>query len=223
MIEARRVFAKEDGDGISFLARRATSHPDPDVVVLFLAREKLRDVRLEGRERFPVAEEMRHADEQILEQGAPFGRVLAKEIEILRDAFERVDLETARDPAQDGSALVVRKIVPGLGAEIGQDFADRLFVGGIVSFLRDRLAAGGFLFLHVRLFRVRDFGRQFHPPLVADELEQPRWHLPNGQNPIDHPGADRRHRHAVVFGLVRVLRDRDPALGANVFQPDRTI
>ncbi len=41
----------------------------------------------------------------------------------------------ARDPAQDGGAFVVREIVPGLGAQIGQHLRDRLFIGRVVGFL----------------------------------------------------------------------------------------
>ena len=80
MLQPVAMFAEQHRDRVGFLARRAAGHPDADFVVLFLAREKLRDVRLERREGVAVAEEMRHADEQILEQRARFRRMGAEEI-----------------------------------------------------------------------------------------------------------------------------------------------
>ncbi len=159
LIDPLGMLAEEDSNRIGFLSGRATGDPDPDLIVGFFAREELRNVRLERRKRLPVTKKMSHADEQILEQRAALGGMLSEEIEILRNALERVDLETARDPAQDGGAFILREIVPGLGSQIGQHFAKRLFVLGVVSFLRDRLSAGRVLILQVRLFRTGNLGR----------------------------------------------------------------
>ena len=166
---------------------------------------------------------MRDADEQILEQRARLHRMRADEAEVLRDRLERVHLHAPRDPAQDGRAFVMGEIVPGLRAQIREHLHDRLFILRVVRFIRDRLAARRVLHLRVRLVRLRNFRRQLHPVLVADELEQLRRELRHRQHPVDHAGADRRHRHAVVLRFVRVLRDRQAALRADVFQPDHAI
>ena len=168
------MFAEQHRDRVRFFARRAAGHPHANFVVRFLAREELRDVRLERSERLAIAEEMRHPDEQILEERASFRRMRADEIEIARDRFDRVHLHAPRDPPQHRRAFVMRKIVPGLRAHIGQHFADRLLILGDARYLRNRLAAGRFLLLRLRIVRLRNFRRQHHPVLVLDELEQLR-------------------------------------------------
>ena len=137
--------------------------------------------------------------------------------------LERVHLHAPRDSAQDRRALVMGEIVPGLRAQIREHLHDRLFILRVARFVRNRLAARRVLHLRVRLVRLRDFRRQLHPVLVLDELEQLRRELRHRQHPVDHAGADRRRRHAVVLRFVRVLRDRQPALRADVFQPDHAI
>ncbi len=115
------------------------------------------------------------------------------------------------------------EIVAGLSAQMRQHIAQSRFIRRRARFVRDGLAARRVRRLHIRLGRFRDFRRQLHPILVPHELHQLRRHLRDGQHPIDHPGADRGQRHAVVLRFIRILRDRHPALRADVFQPDRAI
>ena len=50
VLEPLCMFAEQHRDRIGFLARRAARHPDANLVVLLLAREELRNVRLERGE-----------------------------------------------------------------------------------------------------------------------------------------------------------------------------
>ncbi len=129
---------------------------------------------------------MRHPDEQILQERAAFRGMLAHELQILRDAFERIDLEPARNPAQHGGPFVMRKIVARLRAQMRQHLADRGLVRSLPRFLRDRLAAGRVLILDVGLVRIGKLRRQPHPRFVRHELHQLRRHLRHRQHPIHH-------------------------------------
>src|SRR5205814_7777284 len=114
IVETIGMLAEQHRDGVRFLSRRTTRHPDAHLIILFLAGEKLRDVRLEGRKRVAVPEEMGDADEQILEERARLDRMGANELQIFWNALDGIDLEPARDPAQDRGAFIVAEIVAGL-------------------------------------------------------------------------------------------------------------
>ena len=106
---------------------------------------------------------------------------------------------------------------------MGQDFAERRFVSRSTRFVRNGFTAGRVLDLGIRLVHFRNFRRQLHPVFVRDKLHEFGWHLRHGQDPIHHPGADRRYWHAVVLGLARVLRHGHPALSAHVFQTNYAV
>ena len=118
LIQLARMFAQENRDRVRFFASCAARDPNPQLVIAFFAGEQLRDVTLQGRERFPVSEKMSDANEQVLEQSARFSRMRAHEIHVLRDALERVHLEPPRDPAQNRRALVMFEVVAGLGPKV---------------------------------------------------------------------------------------------------------
>ncbi len=74
------------------------------------------------------------------------------------------------------------------------------------------------------LGRLRPFlRRQLQPRRIRAVLHQPRRHLRHRQNPVDHPGIDRRARHARVLGLLRRLRDRQPAALLDPLDPERPV
>ena len=223
LFQTVRVFAQQHRDRVRLFAGGAAGHPDAHLILLPLAGEELRHVGRECSEGFLIAEKMRHPDEQILKERAALRGMLAQEIEIFRNAFERINLEPPRDPAQHCRAFVMAEIVARLAAQMHQHIGERALVCFRARLIRDRLAAGGVRVLHVRLLRIGKLRREFHAVLVVHELHQFLRHLRDRQHPIHHPGADCRQRHAVVFRLARILRDRDSALRADVLQTDDAI
>ena len=59
-----------------------------------------------------------------------------------------------------------------------------------------------------------------HPPLVFDER---LGNLGHRKHKVDRAGHDRAARHAVIAGLVGVLRDDEPAFFLHGFQPEAAV
>ena len=119
-------------DRVRLLAARARRHPDAHLVARGLAREQRRHLRLERVEGVAVAEEVGDADQQVLEQRAGLAGMGAQEVEVGRQLVDAVDAHAPADAAQDRRPLVVAEVAPGVGAQVGEDAAQRRLelVGG---------------------------------------------------------------------------------------------
>ena len=138
--------------------------------------------------------------------------------------LDRVHLHAPRDAAQHGGAFVMaEKSCPVCARTSARIFGDRLLVFGRARFVETVSPPGASITFASGSSASGISGGNCIAVLVLDELEQLRRHLRDRQHPVDHPGADRRRRHAVELRFVRVLRDRQPALRADVLQPDHAI
>ena len=121
------VLAHQNSYRIDFLARRASRHPGPHDAVGAAVFEQFPNGGLRQRgESFAVPEEIRDADEKIVEQRAYFLRVFPQYPHIV---FERVDLANrypSLHPPQKRFVLVAREIVTDLGTDDRADFFTRV-------------------------------------------------------------------------------------------------
>ncbi|MGF6745395.1 hypothetical protein OKW36_001031 [Paraburkholderia sp. MM5482-R1] len=205
----QRAFLQQHRQRIGFFARRAAHRPHADAVLFAAAFEQGRQYfTFEHVERFLVAEEIGDADQHVLQQRLGFFRVQMQIIAIHLQVGNAVDLQPAFDTPQNRSPFVMSEIVCGAGAQNHHDFAQRA-LGRLV----DRVFLG--------LVRLR--GRQMDFPRGGPQIEQPLRHLGRGHHEVGHAGRDCAARHAVVFGLGRVLHERDAAHFLDARQADRAV
>ena len=195
-IVARCFLQNQHRDRVGLLARGAARHPHADAVACLLAVEEPRyDMLGQSLERFRVSEECRHRNQQITEQRLHLLDIVAEEREIVRQLFSSRHLSAARDPSQHRRFLVLREVVTGAGADVG-DNAAHIF------------------FIRVAQLPERDVF------LVARKLYNLRGYFAEGQDEVGEPGGDRAARHRSVFGLVRVLHEDDAACFLDSLETD---
>ena len=105
------------------------------------------------------------------------------------------------------------EVVPGLRAQDGDDFMQRVFR----LFVRGRRGVR-----RQRGIRVID-RRQMDVARIAAQFDQLLRHLGHRQHKIDNAGADRRLRHALVFGVIRRLHQRQATLFLEPGQSDGAV
>ena len=111
------------------------------------------DVAIEYVERLLVAEEIRDADQHVLQERLGFLRMQMEKVAVGLEIGDAVDLQAALDPPQHGRPLVMPEIVRGARAQDDHDLAQRA-LGGLVDQL--------FLALLVFIDRQVDFLRGHH-------------------------------------------------------------
>jgi len=187
-ILARRLLQQQDGDAVGFLAGGASGDPDADVAGGFLAFEQPGDdVPGEHLERLRIAEERGDRDQEIGEQRLGFLNVVAQVGVVFRQRVLARDLHPPGDPAQDGCAFVLGKIVTQPDTDVRQDPPHHLLVA---------LAQ-----------------RAGHPLAVpVQQFHQTPGEPVQRQHEIGHLRGDRAARHRGIFRLGRIL-DQDDAAG----------
>ena len=191
LLQRLQVLLQEDGDGIGLLAGGAARDPDAYRRACGLAGKEPRDdLLLEDLECLRIAEEIGHADQQVAEEGGHLGRVLLQIAHILasRSIWWMAMRRSMRRLMV--LALVVGKVVAGLGAQQDEDLLQRALGLGC----RGGAGQGGL---------AEGMGR------VGDELG---GHLGRRQYKIHQAGGDGAARHAVVLGGCRVLGHDHAAL-----------
>jgi hypothetical protein len=124
---------QEDGNRVGLLAGGATRHPHPDLLVRLAPVHDLRDdPLLHHLERLLVAEEPRHADEQVLVQGVELPRIAAQLVQVGLDVERSVQRQPPFDTTCHRARLVVREVDSALVAEQPQDRVDAPVLDGRV-------------------------------------------------------------------------------------------
>ena len=116
--ERVHVLTQEDGERVGFFPGRAAGDAHAHLVVGALVREQLGDDRpRQGREGLRVAEEVRHSDEQVLEEKLEFVGVLPEALDVGSHGVELQRLHAALQAAVDRALLVLAKVMAGLAPE----------------------------------------------------------------------------------------------------------
>ena len=152
----------------------------------------------QGLERFRISEECRHRNQQITEQRLHLLHIVAEEREIVRQLFSSRHLSAARDPSQHRRFLVLREVVTGAAADVGENAAHVFFIRVAQLLERDMF-------------------------LVPRKLDNARGYFAEGQDEVGEPRGDRAARHRSVFGLVRVLHEDDAACFLDGLEAARAI
>ena len=185
-------------DRVGLLARGTARHPYANGLARLLALEEPRhDILGQGLERFRISEECRHRDQQITEQRLHLLHIVAEEREIVRELLSSRHLGAARDPSQYGRFLVLREVVTGAAADVGENAA------------------------HVFFIRVAQLPEGMFP--VPHELDNARGYFAEGQDEVGEPRGDRAARHRSIFGLVGVLHEDDAACFLDRLEADRAV
>ena len=198
-VVACRFLQEQHRDRVGLLARGTAGHPHADGVARLFALEEPRyDILGQSLERFRISEECRHRNQEITEQRLHLLDIVAEEREIVRQLFSSRHLGAARDPSQHRRFLVLREVVTGAGADVGENAAHVFFIR--VAQLPDR-----------DMF------------LVPRKLDNARGYFAEGQDEVGEPRGDRAARHRSVFGLVRVLHEDDAACFLDRLEADRAV
>ena len=198
-VVARRFLQEQHRDRVGLLARGTAGHPYANGVARLLALEEPRyDMLGQSLERFRISEECRHRNQQITEQRLHLLHIVAEEREIVRQLFSSRHLGAARDPSQHRRFLVLREVVTGAAADVGENAAHVFFI-------------------RVAQLPERDMF------LVPRKLDNARGYFAEGQDEVGEPRGDRAARHRSVFGLVRVLHEDDAACFLDRLEADRAI
>ena len=183
-LRGRDLLEKQHGEGIGLLAGAAAGNPDPQRPIRRMPADEIGDHLLRQQlEGLRVAEEAGDVDQQILGEELELSRILPQQVEIPATVVDAGQRHAPLDPAQQCARLIERKIVRGLSAQKIEDFG--------------------------QLIRRMILRRQSLPPGVFGE---DLGDLRDREHEVHGAGQDRAARHAVILGLVRILRDDEPAL-----------
>ena len=199
--ERLHAFGEEDGQGVSFLAGRAADDPEAERGAgRAIFEEPDHDLFFHHGESLGVAEEAGHIDEQIAEEGFHLFGAFREVGDVVIELIDLVEGHAALDATVDRARFVEREVVAGLGAELEENFAQR-----ILRFGRrretERAAAG----------EVRGIG---------DELGR---HFGRGHDVVDQAGGDGTAGHAVEFRRLRILREDEAVLALDGAHAEGTV
>jgi hypothetical protein len=198
---ARGLLAREDGERVRLLVGGAAGHPDPHRRGDGLREERGQDVGGEEREHLRVAEELRHADQQVLEQELRLARVLLEDAQVLGGARRVPEEQAPADSAAEAALLVPAEVVAGATLERRADRPERA---------RD-----------VRVERLRLVVPHLDAPALV--LEEQRRHRVDGHREVDEPGVDRALGHVGLLRGRGLLGEREPAALLDRPQPGRPV
>jgi len=124
--QTRGVLGQQHRDRVRLLAGGARHDPRTQRAVGGLALEQRGNLALERGEALGVAEEVRDADQQVLQQRLGLPRPGSQAAHVVPEVLHLVDLHAARDAANDGRPLVAREVASRPRAQQVQDVAQFL-------------------------------------------------------------------------------------------------
>ena len=200
-VKAQRLF-QQHGDAVGLFTGGASGHPATDHAVIGPGAHQFVDRTFQGVKGFGVTEEGGDADEGVAHQPLRLVLFLAKELDVLPQRSDPQQTHAPRDAPFHRGRLVVTQTE---GGELTHQLSDLgVFIG------LDRLT-----------FAVPRHTRQFRQ-LQHQALEH-ATHVRGLEDQIHLPGLHRRTGHAVVFGGVRVLGDRESSGRLDGPQPGGTV
>ena len=186
-----QILEQRDGERIGFFASGAPRDPGSNGLLLASVLDQLGKYLMGERlERFGLAKESRHVNQQILVQGTHFGRRILQEPDVMLNVGEPLQCHATQQAPLDGGQFVLLEVDSAGGAKKVED-ASKLIVAHTQFF-----AAGRNEVVHIRM---------------RSDLGEPDRDLGRRQHHVDHAGRDSCTRHSVVLRRLRFLRERDPA------------
>ena len=187
------ALTQKDGNGIDFLTGRAAGHPNADRLAGCLGRDQCRKRgALESFERIGIAEELGHANEQLMEQGLELTAIRLEALDVAGDIVNMQHLHAALDAPDQGVLLVSAEIVVDARAEEPRNRRQ----------VRSRVRAGS--------IAVLAFCDHAQVLLIVDEQAR---HVLDRHDMIDHAGVGRTLRHASLSDMVELgLSQSQPAV-----------
>ena len=181
------MLLEQNSDGVGFLAGGTTADPDPDDASGRLVGKDARDDRCfklgKGKR---VAEKVCDADQQIAKECLHLLWSLLKIFDVAVQPFYLVDSHAPLDTTLNGTWLVERKIMTGLGTQDNK------------YFLQFALC-----------FWFRDAGRSGRSAEGMNGIRHKLGrHICSRKDIIHQPGADSTARHTVILGGFRDLNHR---------------
>ncbi len=185
-------FEEQNRNRVGLFAGRAAAYPDAYLFADFApSHQGGNDVIAQNLEGFRVAEETRHADQQVLVEQVQFGRILLDASTIIFDAdVIRVQRDAAFDTARDGLRLV----------EVEIDVVHRM----------QALENGRNAFFGSMLLGQQGGIGQFAGGVLHIGLQCGR-HVLGRQDGVDATGGDGTARHAVETRAFLALRQYQTA------------
>ena len=161
-LEHLQPLLQQHGDGIGFFAGGAARRPHTHRATRgFIVKQLGYDLRGQHFKGLGVAEEIGHANQEIMKQRLHFPRRLLQKLDVAVNRLDLVHRHAPLNPAVDGAGLVLREIVAGLRAHQDEYLLQRIFGvrhAGVAAFGvgQRRLAKG---MGHVGHQLVRHLGR----------------------------------------------------------------
>ena len=118
------VLAEQDRERVRLLAGGTAGHPDADWRFVALAlHNPWQDFFGQCLKRFGIAEELGHADQEILEQNGRLRSIVLQLLSVVGDRLQVLELDPAPYATQERTLLIAAEIMPGVMMEDRTDFA----------------------------------------------------------------------------------------------------
>ncbi len=194
-------FPDTDRDGIGFLARAASCHPNTNGFPMGIVADDLRKNRFaEICKAFGVTKKGCDGNEQVLVQRIDFLLVFAQKLQIGRRFFVVGQCHSAKDTALNRRLLVVGKIRSLFDPQQGRD-----------------------LFKHLLLFDLLMQLEISAPNQASGNFEDFGWDFIGRQHKIDHTCLCRTLWHSFKRGGCFVLRKGNPPVVLDRFEAERAV
>jgi hypothetical protein len=193
----RHLLVKQHRERVRLLAGGAARDPQAHLLRRWHPVEDLRDdLALERLERFRIAKELGHADQEILVQRVELVGLGQQLLRVRGDAVHAKQIDAALDAAGDGAGLVEREVDAELIAQQAQHGVHRRVLAeglGVLDCLERRQA--------------------------AEDARDVAWQ----SRVIDDPGRLRAQRHAVELRARDALGEHHPAGALDVDDAARAV
>ncbi len=200
---APRLFQKQHRDAVGLFTGGAADRPGADGVGgSFFCEEPRDDFLFEIVVGVCVSKELSDRDQKLFRQKMCFVRAAAQILQIVREQFLLMQLHAAANAAQHGRMFVFGKIHIRARTHLRQYALQKLPI-------LDRRLIRGF-----RDFDARPRARKTHDA---------RRDVFDRQDAVDKAGRDGVLRHGLELQLIRVLRDRQPALLLDLADPESSV
>ncbi len=199
--ELIRAFLQQYGQGIRFLPGGASGSPDTDRVSVLLSRQPIHEEAPHDGKGGLIPEELRHVDQQVLEQRFRLRGVAAQKPGVLAQCLDVVDAHPPLDAPLERGKLVAGEVALGPKPDGGKNL---LHVAGLLLEGFPALLCGD-------------------PVGLADVFYQGGRHLGRREDEVRDSGGYGGPRHPVVASALGVLDHDHAELRLDFLGAERTV